>query len=151
MDIDGVAVRVARENVANNHLSAKIDVREGDLLHGTEGKADIIIANIIADIIIMLLPDIPGKLKENGIFLASGIIEERREDVEAAAAEQGLKVDAVDRRGGWFGACHGWRCAYYGCLTGVGVGCHGGFIGICRESLVERTGHICHARVAVFR
>ena len=101
VDIDGVAVRVARENVANNHLSDKIEVREGDLLHGTEGKADIIIANIIADIIIMLLPDIPGKLKEDGIFLASGIIEERREDVEAAAAEQGLKVDAVDRRGGW--------------------------------------------------
>ena len=49
----------------------------------------------------MLLPDIPGKLKNDGIFLASGIIEERREDVEAAAAKQGLKVDAVDRRGGW--------------------------------------------------
>ena len=49
----------------------------------------------------MLLPDIPGKLKDDGIFLASGIIEERREDVETAAAEQGLKVDAVDRRGGW--------------------------------------------------
>ena len=49
----------------------------------------------------MLLPDIPGKLKDDGIFLASGIIEERREDVEAAAAKQGLKVDAVDRRGGW--------------------------------------------------
>ena len=87
--------------MANNHLSDKIEVREGDLLHGTEGKADIIIANIIADIIIMLLPDIPGKLKDDGIFLASGIIEERREDVEAAAAKQGLKVDAVDRRGGW--------------------------------------------------
>ena len=71
------------------------------MLHGTEGQADIIIANIIADIIIMLLPDIPGKLKNDGIFLASGIIEERREDVEAAAAKQGLKVDAVDRRGGW--------------------------------------------------
>ena len=101
VDIDGVAVRVACENVAHNHLSEKIEVREGDLLHGTEGQADIIIANIIADIIIMLLPDIPGKLKDDGIFLASGIIEERREDVEAAAAEQGLKVDAVDRRGGW--------------------------------------------------
>lgn len=101
VDIDGVAVRVARENIAYNHLSEKIDVREGDLLHGTEGQADIIIANIIADIIIMLVKDIPGKLKSNGIFLASGIIEERAADVEAAAAEQGLKVDAVDHRGGW--------------------------------------------------
>ncbi|WP_299448569.1 50S ribosomal protein L11 methyltransferase [uncultured Phascolarctobacterium sp.] len=101
VDIDGVAVRVAQENVANNHLSDKIAVREGDLLHGTEGQADVIIANIIADIIIMLLPDIPGKLKDDGVFLASGIIEERMADVEAAAKEQGLQLDAVDRRGGW--------------------------------------------------
>lgn len=101
VDIDGVAVRVARENVADNHLSDKIEVREGDLLHGTEGKADVIIANIIADIIIMLMKDIPVKLKDNGIFLASGIIEERVADIEAEAAKEGLKVDAIDHRGGW--------------------------------------------------
>lgn len=101
VDIDGVAVRVARENVAHNGLSDKIEVREGDLLHGTQGRADVIIANIIADIIIMLLPDVPGKLKDNGVFLASGIIEERMADVEAAAAKQGLVVEAVDKRGGW--------------------------------------------------
>ena len=101
VDIDGVAVRVARENVADNHLSDKIEVREGDLLHGTEGKADVIIANIIADIIIMLMKDIPVKLNDNGIFLASGIIEERVADIEAEAAKEGLKVDAIDHRGGW--------------------------------------------------
>ena len=101
VDIDGVAVRVARENVADNHLSDKIEVREGDLLHGTEGKADVIIANIIADIIIMLLKDIPLKLNDNGIFLASGIIEVRVADIEAEAAKEGLKVDAIDHRGGW--------------------------------------------------
>lgn len=101
VDIDGVAVRVARENVADNHLSDKIEVCEGDLLHGTEGQADVIIANIIADIIILLLKDIPGKLKDGGLFLASGIIEERMADVAAEAEQQGLQVDAVDRRGGW--------------------------------------------------
>lgn len=101
VDIDGVAVRVARENVADNHLSDKIEVCEGDLLHGAEGRADVIIANIIADIIILLLKDIPGKLKDGGLFLASGIIEERMADVAAEAERQGLQVDAVDRRGGW--------------------------------------------------
>jgi ribosomal protein L11 methyltransferase len=101
VDIDGVAVRVARENIQHNHLAEKIEVREGDLLHGTEGQADVIIANIIADIIIMLLPDIPGKLKDDGYFLASGIIEERMDDVEAAAVREGLRLDAVDHRGGW--------------------------------------------------
>lgn len=101
VDIDAVAVRVAKENVADNGLSDQIEVREGDLLHGTEGKADVIIANIIADIVIMLLQDIPQKLNDDGVLLASGIIEERMLDVEAAAQAQGLYVDAVDHRGGW--------------------------------------------------
>ena len=101
VDIDAVAVRVAKENVADNGLSEQIEVREGDLLHGTEGKADVIIANIIADIVIMLLQDIPQKLNDDGVLLASGIIEERMLDVEAAAQAQGLYVDAVDHRGGW--------------------------------------------------
>lgn len=101
VDIDAVAVRVAKENVADNGLSDQIEVREGDLLHGTEGKADVIIANIIADIVIMLLQDIPQKLNDDGVLLASGIIEERMPDVEAAAQAQGLYVDAVDHRGGW--------------------------------------------------
>ncbi len=101
VDIDAVAVRVARENIADNGLEDKIEVNEGDLLRGTEGQADVIIANIIADIIIMLLKDIPGKLKDDGIFLASGIISDRRADVEAAAAEVGMKVDHVDEKGGW--------------------------------------------------
>lgn len=101
VDIDAVAVRVAKENVADNGLSEQIEVREGDLLHGTEGKADVITANIIADIVIMLLQDIPQKLNDDGVLLASGIIEERMPDVEAAAQAQGLYVDAVDHRGGW--------------------------------------------------
>ena len=101
VDIDAVAVRVARENISDNGLEDKIEVKEGDLLRGTEGQADVIIANIIADIIIMLLKDIPGKLKDDGIFLASGIISDRRADVEAAAAEVGMKVDHVDEKGGW--------------------------------------------------
>lgn len=101
VDIDSVAVKVAKENVAVNDLNDKIEVRQGDLLHGTEGQADVIIANIIADIIIMLLADIPGKLKDGGVFLASGIIEERREDVAKAAAAVGMQVDHVDAKGGW--------------------------------------------------
>ena len=101
VDIDATAVRVAIENIAGNELTEKISVQQGDLLHGTEGKADIIIANIIADIIIMLMQDIPGKLKSGGIFLASGIIEERQNDVSAAASKVGLCVEAVDAKGGW--------------------------------------------------
>lgn len=101
VDIDATAVRVASENIAANQLNDCVVVKQGDLLQGTEGQADVIIANIIADIIIALLPDIPGKLKDNGTFLASGIIEERQQDVAAAAVRVGMRVDAVDKKGGW--------------------------------------------------
>ena len=101
VDIDGKAVQVARENIALNKLTDKIVTAQGDLLHGTDGQADVIVANIIADIIIMLLPDIPGKLKPQGKFLASGIIDERLADVEAAADKVGMKTISVRHKGGW--------------------------------------------------
>lgn len=101
VDIDDTAVKVAKENIADNALSDKIVANQGDLLHGTEGQADVIIANIIADIIIMFVEDVPGKLKEHGVFLASGIIEERAADVEAAAKKVGLVLEHTDHRGGW--------------------------------------------------
>ena len=97
VDIDGVAVRTAMENIA------KAGLAQGDLLHGTDGKADVIVANILADIIILLLPDIPGKLKEGGLFFASGIIEEYQQDVTEAAEKVGLRVKEVTRIKDWVG------------------------------------------------
>lgn len=101
VDIDLTAVKVAKENIALNHLEDKIAVAQGDLLVGTDGQADIIIANIIADIIIMVMPDIPSKLKSQGLFLTSGIIAERKDDVLAAAKEHGLVLKECKERGGW--------------------------------------------------
>jgi len=101
VDIDGVAVRSAAENIAKSGLSEKIEVRKGDLLHGTEGKADVIVANILANIIKILLPDVPGKLKEDGVFLAAGIIEEARQEVEETAAACGLAIIKTERKGDW--------------------------------------------------
>ncbi|MCQ2358907.1 MAG: 50S ribosomal protein L11 methyltransferase [Phascolarctobacterium sp.] len=101
VDIDAVAVRVAQENIKDNGLSHIIDVRQGDLLAGTSGQADLILANIIAEIILLFLQDVPLRLKDDGIFLASGIIEERVPEIEAKAKEVGLKVDNIDHRGGW--------------------------------------------------
>ena len=103
VDIDGVAVRTARENIARAGLTDCIEVRQGDLLNGTEGKADVIVANILADVIILLLPDIPGKLKEGGLFFASGIIEIYQQDVTKAAEKVGLRVKEVTRIKDWVG------------------------------------------------
>ena len=103
VDIDGVAVRTAKENIAKAGLADRIEVKQGDLLHGTEGKADVIVANILADIIILLLPDIPGKLKEGGLFFASGIIEDYQQAVTEAAEKVGLRVKEVTRIKDWVG------------------------------------------------
>lgn len=101
VDFDSVAVRVAKDNVANNSVEEYISVRQGDLLQGIEGRADVIIANIIADIIIRLLDDVPHKLKQGGTMLASGIIADRVADVTAAVVAHGLLVDKVVEQGGW--------------------------------------------------
>ena len=91
----------AKENIAQNHLSDRITVNQGNLLDGTDGQADLIIANIIADIIILVLPEVVAKLRPQGRFLASGIIEERLGDVEKAAKEHGLTFLDVKRKAGW--------------------------------------------------
>jgi len=66
-----------------------------------EGKADLIVANIVADIIIRLTPDVPAKLKENGIFISSGIIAERKDDVLQTLDEYGFEVLEIKEEAGW--------------------------------------------------
>lgn len=101
IDIDGKAVEVAKENIAKNHLSNRITVKKGNLLDDADEKADLIVANIIADIIITLLPDAFKKLRQGGLFLASGVIKERLCDVEKAARQHGFTVLDVKNRAGW--------------------------------------------------
>lgn len=101
VDIDPLAVRVARENVAANRLEGLISVRQGELLQGTSGQADLIIANILAPVIIQLLPQLPARLAPGGLFLASGIITDQREAVEAAARQAGLRTLQAEEAGGW--------------------------------------------------
>jgi len=101
VDLDSIAVRVARENVGINKVENVVEVAQGDLLTGVTGQADIVIANIIATIVIQLLVDIPARLKDGGIFIASGIIIERLSEVVAAMAAQNLVVDQVIEEGGW--------------------------------------------------
>lgn len=92
LDYDQVAVKVAGENVAHNGLEKAVTVQQNDLLSGIAGKADIIVANIIADIILRLIPQVQVRLKQGGIFLASGIIEERRPEVIEAAKGAGFTL-----------------------------------------------------------
>ncbi|AAM24213.1 ribosomal protein L11 methyltransferase [Caldanaerobacter subterraneus subsp. tengcongensis MB4] len=85
-DVDEMAVKIARENVKLNGLE-NVEIFQSDLLKNFRGKADVIVANIIADAIIRLIPDVLPHLKEEGLFLASGIIKDRFEEVKERAEE----------------------------------------------------------------
>lgn len=101
VDLDGVAVRVAQENIILNQVETKISLAQGDLLTGVDGRANVIVANIIADVIIRLLPDVPARLADGGVFIGSGIIADRLGDVTEAIMANGLVVDKIVEEGGW--------------------------------------------------
>ncbi|KJS80390.1 MAG: hypothetical protein JM58_18860 [Peptococcaceae bacterium BICA1-8] len=101
LDYDTVAVEAAASNVKLNNLQHIISVSHSDLLAKAWGKADLIVANIVADIINRLIPDVLEKLKPQGIFIASGIIDERKEDVLEVLKEHNFKVIEIKEEAGW--------------------------------------------------
>jgi ribosomal protein L11 methyltransferase len=101
IDRDEMAVKVARENVDRNNLNAIVWVVKGDKLKGVNTKADIIVANIIADVVIELSRSVPLHLKEGGIFLASGIIKDRKHSVIEALEKNGFDLVEEAEKGEW--------------------------------------------------
>ncbi|HEY8909862.1 MAG TPA: 50S ribosomal protein L11 methyltransferase [Desulfosporosinus sp.] len=101
VDLDSVAIRVAQENVDLNRMNDRVRVMRGDLGTVLTGQADVVIANIIADVILMLLPDLKRILRPEGEFLASGIIEHRAGDVEVGLKEAGFEIVERIEDAGW--------------------------------------------------
>jgi len=101
-DIDPVAVKVASENVKDSGLT---NVRCGvsDLLRGVDrtAKYDVICANIVADIIIRMTPDIGDLMHSGTVILASGIISERADDVIECFEKYGLRILEKAEENGW--------------------------------------------------
>ena len=100
-DLDAVAVRVAAENVKINGFEGVIDVRCGDLLDVVKESGDVVIANIISDVIVMLARPVRERIVEGGIFICSGISLERRQDVLDALAEADFDVLDDVTQGEW--------------------------------------------------
>lgn len=102
-DIDPVAVRVARENIADSGL-ANVSCDVSDLLKGvdlSEGPYDLICANIVADIIIRMAPDVGRYMKDDAVLLASGIITERADEVIGELEKNHLTVERRLDDNGW--------------------------------------------------
>ncbi len=103
-DIDPVAVRVAEENCEKNGCADKIKCGVSDLLKDVdipEGGFDFALANIVADIIIRLSPDIGKCLKDGAFYITSGIIDERKADVLEAMTEVGFELCESVHENGW--------------------------------------------------
>ena len=101
IDIDRVAVRVAKENVRINGFEGIIRCQAGDLLENVDEVADVVIANIIADVIIAIAAPVKAHIRAGGVFICSGISAERRQDVLDALKAAGYEVLDVCDRGGW--------------------------------------------------
>ena len=104
-DIDPVAVKVARDNVESDGCD-NITVGVSDLLRGVDlsgGKYNFCVANIVADIIIRMLPDIKDYLEAGSPLILSGIIGERAEEVRGAVMAQGFKVEKEIFENDWVG------------------------------------------------
>ena len=108
-DIDDKCLKVAYENAALNGIGPDTyTVKVGDILTDTALRADIgtgydiVVANIVADVIIALAPAMRPLLKKDGVFLCSGIIDDRAEEVAGKLREAGLEILETHSSEGWF-------------------------------------------------
>lgn len=101
IDIDPVAVKVARENAALNGFSEKTEFLVGNLNEKITSRYSVVCANIVADVIMALAPDVPGLLAPGGRFLCSGIIDSRAEEVRAALLRAGLQITNTVTESNW--------------------------------------------------
>ena len=100
-DLDDVAVRVAQENIELNPGMENIHVAPGDLLKGVEIEADVIVANILADILIHLTEDAYRLVKDEGYLIMSGIIKDKWDMVRESAESAGFFLETHMIQGEW--------------------------------------------------
>ncbi len=92
LDLDPVAVQVATENIELNGESEKVSVRANDLLNGVTERFDVVVANILAEIILLMIPSAAGVMKEHATLITSGIIKEKETLVRTSLLEHGFQI-----------------------------------------------------------
>lgn len=101
IDIDSEAVRVASENTARNGVGDTVAIAPGDLMTGIDFDADIIVANLMADLVIRLSPAAAAQLDSGGIYITSGILDIKEEIVSEAIRKAGFEILEVLSDGEW--------------------------------------------------
>ncbi|HBQ86852.1 MAG TPA: 50S ribosomal protein L11 methyltransferase [Syntrophomonas sp.] len=106
MDVDEVAARISGENVRLNNLQDKIEVYEGnivDKLRNEDMKADVVLANITAEVVYYLIPEAARALSAGGYFFGSGIVEGRWPGVKKQLEDCGFEIEQVLTDVEWIG------------------------------------------------
>ncbi|KRK94694.1 ribosomal protein L11 methyltransferase [Levilactobacillus acidifarinae DSM 19394] len=102
-DLDDVAVRSAKTNLALNPIASDVVAEPNNLLNGIHQPVDLVVANILAEIIVPLVPQAWENLQPGGHFLTSGIIADKLATVVAAQEKQGFIIDNVLQMKDWRG------------------------------------------------
>ncbi|MDM5359781.1 50S ribosomal protein L11 methyltransferase [Peribacillus sp. RS7] len=92
LDLDEVAVQSAIQNVELNNVQDKVSVSKGNLLDGVNEQADVVVANILAEVIMSFTDDVAKVVKPGGYFIASGIIQPKKQDVKDAITGSGFTI-----------------------------------------------------------
>lgn len=92
LDLDDIAVTSTKMNSDLNGISDKLTVRQNNLLEGISSPANLIVSNILAEIIVRFVEDAYALLPEGGLFITSGIISQKEEEVKKALAEAGFNI-----------------------------------------------------------
>lgn len=100
LDIDDLAISAARQNIRQNEVDVRL--HQGELDSAVLAEYDLIVANIIADVIIDLLPQTPALLARQGLLLLSGIIEDKLPAVKKAAQDLGLLLLRQEKDQDWY-------------------------------------------------
>ncbi|OIU70612.1 50S ribosomal protein L11 methyltransferase [Rossellomorea aquimaris] len=94
-DLDEVAVKSARLNVKLNKVQDRVTVDQNNLLNGIAAEADVIVANILAEIILRFTEDAFQLVKPGGYFITSGIIQPKKQEVKEALEHAGFLIEEV--------------------------------------------------------
>lgn len=101
VDLDPVCISASKQNIELNNMGDRVDIYEGDLFEVVEGKANVIVSNLFAEVIVGMLDDLCSHLKEKGTFIASGILNDKVSMVEEALLKKGFTIMNTESKGEW--------------------------------------------------
>ncbi|WP_078552767.1 50S ribosomal protein L11 methyltransferase [Bacillus alkalicellulosilyticus] len=101
LDLDEVAVESAKINTELNKVDRQVTVKQNNLLEGIDGEYDFIVANILAEIIVRFVQDAARVLKPNGVFITSGIISRKKDEVKDSLLSHGFTIEEIVEMEDW--------------------------------------------------